>query len=365
MGCGASRPAEWEKVTRAEFVPLTLHTRWVGERGSEAAQLELTVTDESNATLLKLYGGFLVNKANHVLPTEAIIVAATGERYRGICTYKSHDTWHWSLQTSRAATGEGASDLECSVCMSALHHPVKWPAHPDVGGCGHVFCRGCVVRCLSAEQTSGCPLCRAPVAEGMTALKARSLPMDEAAAAEIAADAVIALKCNPITINAVSDPPSSIWAAPPSTGGDDSSSDVAATTTALPAAVAIRRSGGIVRAWRDTPPKHLTSATEAEQRRLLGAVYTKPTSHEQPYKHTAVRQMELGVEADFLASVSKADLAVFLAVLTEMYWARGRANLCLVQLGRSLQSDIHRTLPTTIHHEPYTTPQIPWYRATL
>ena len=120
-----------------------------------------------------------------------------------------------------------------------------------------------------------------------------------------------------------------------------------------------------MRAWRDTPPKHLTSATEAEQRRLLGAVYTKPTSHEQPYKHTAVRQMELGVEADFLASVSKADLAVFLAVLTEMYWARGRANLCLVQLGRSLQSDIHRTLPTTIHHEPYTTPQIPWYRATL
>ena len=105
MGCGASRPAEWEKVTRAEFVPLTLHTRWVGERGSEAAQLELTVTDESNTTLLKLYGGFLVNKANHVLPTEAIIVAATGERYRGICTYKSHDTWHWSLQTSRAATG--------------------------------------------------------------------------------------------------------------------------------------------------------------------------------------------------------------------------------------------------------------------
>ena len=108
--------------------------------------------------------------------------------------------------------------------------------------------------------------------------------MDEAAAAEIAADAVIALKCNPITINAVSDPPSSIWAAPPSTGGDDSS-DVAATTTALPAAVAIRRSGGIVRAWRDTPPKHLTSATEAEQRRLLGAVYTKPTSHEQPQAH--------------------------------------------------------------------------------
>ena len=194
--------------------------------------------------------------------------------------------------------------------------------------------------------------------------------MDEAAAAEIAADAVIALKCNPITINAVSDPPSSIWAAPPSTGGDDSSSDVSATTTALPAAVAIRRSGGIVRAWRDTPPKHLTSATEAEQRRLLGAVYTKPTSHEQPYKHTAVRQMELGVEADFLASVSKADLAVFLAVLTEMYWARGRANLCLLHLGDTLSGKTTSywgaeapPLPMdTIHGRPGVVPTgVPWH----
>ena len=324
MGCGASRPAEWEKVTRAEFVPLTLHTRWVGERGSEAAQLELTVSDESNATLLKLYGGFLVNKANHVLPTEAIIVAATGERYRGICTYKSHDTWHWSLQTSRAATGEGASDLECSVCMSALHHPVKWPAHPDVGGCGHVFCRGCVVRCLSAEQTSGCPLCRARPADGMTALKARSLPLDADVAAEVAADAVVALECKPMSISAVSDPPSD-WVAP-LTGGDDSDL-AAATPTALPTAVAIRRSGGVVRAWRDTPPKHPGRATEAEQRRLLGVAYTKPTSVEQPGRLTAVRQMVLGVEADFLAGRSKADVAVFLAVLTEMYWARGRGNL--------------------------------------
>ena len=368
MGCGASVGA-WERETRASLVPLTLRTRWVGERGSEDARLELTVTDASNTKLLRLYGGFLVDKANHVLPTETIIVAATGERYRGVCNYKSHDTWNWSLQTSRAAGFEGASHLECSVCMSALREPVKWPAHPSAEGCGHVFCRGCVVRCLSAEQTSGCPLCRAPVAEGMTALKARSLPMDEAAAAEIAADAVIALKCNPITINAVSDPPSSIWAAPPSTGGDDSS-DVSATTTALPAAVAIRRSGGIVRAWRDTPPKHLTSATEAEQRRLLGAVYTKPTSHEQPYKHTAVRQMELGVEADFLASVSKADLAVFLAVLTEMYWARGRANLCLLHLGDTLSGKTTSywgaeapPLPMdTIHGRPGVVPTgVPWH----
>ena len=97
--------------------------------------------------------------------------------------------------------------------------------------------------------------------------------------------------------------------------------------TALPTAVAIRRSGGIVRAWRDTPPKHPGRATEAEQRRLLGVAYTKPTSVEQPGRLTAVRQMVLGVEADFLAGRSKADVAAFLAVLTEMYWARGRGNL--------------------------------------
>ena len=262
MGCGPSSLPAWEEEARAALVPLTLKTRWVGERGGKAAQLELTVTnDETNAMLLKLYGGFVINKDQHVLPTETIIVAATGERYRGICKFKSHDTWNWSLQTSRAAGFEGASHLECSVCMSALHHPVKWPAHPDVGGCGHVFCRGCVVRCLSAEQTSGCPLCRARPADGMTALKARSLPLDADVAAEVAADAVVALECKPMSISAVSDPPSD-WVAP-LTGGDDSDL-AAATPTALPTAVAIRRSGGVVRAWRDTPPKHPGRATEAE-----------------------------------------------------------------------------------------------------
>ena len=359
MGCGPSSLPAWEEEARAALVPLTLKTRWVGERGGKAAQLELTVTnDETNATLLKLYGGFVINKDQHVLPTETIIVAATGERYRGICKFKSHDTWNWSLQTSRAAAGEGASDLECAVCMSALHEPVKWPAHEDVGGCGHIFCRGCVVRCLSAEETSGCPLCRAPIAEGMTALKARRLPIDTNAAAEMEADAITAFECKPMSINSISDPPS-YWVAP-STSSDN---------TTVPTVIAIRPpSGGIVRAWRDAPPK--PNATEAEQRTLLGAVYTKPTSVEQPGKHTAVRQMELGVEADFLASVSKADLAVFLAVLTEMYWARGRANLCLLHLGDTLSGKTTSywgaeapPLPMdTIHGRPGVVPTgVPWH----
>ena len=44
-------------------------------------------------------------------------------------------------------------------------------------------------------------------------------------------------------------------------------------------------------------------------------------------KRTIVNEMALGIEPTFLRETSRADLAVFLAVLTEMFWSRGRRNI--------------------------------------
>ena len=74
-------------------------------------------------------------------------------------TSRLHDTWSWCLQSSRTQDANG-NDLECSVCMCPFYQPVRFPAHPDTK-CEHIFCRECLVRCLSTEQTI-CPLCRAP-----------------------------------------------------------------------------------------------------------------------------------------------------------------------------------------------------------
>uniref|UniRef100_F6SA18 Zinc finger protein n=1 Tax=Ciona intestinalis TaxID=7719 RepID=F6SA18_CIOIN len=43
------------------------------------------------------------------------------------------------------------SDLECSLCMRLLCDPVCTP-------CGHMFCQGCIERCL--DHKSQCPLCK-------------------------------------------------------------------------------------------------------------------------------------------------------------------------------------------------------------
>ena len=275
--------------------------------------------------LLRLYGGFLVDKANHVLPTETIIVAATGERYRGVCNYKSHDTWNWSLQTSRAAGFEGASHLECSVCMSALRHPVKWPAHPE---------RWRLRARLLPRLRRALPVSGAD--ERLPAVPRAACRWNDRSQGEEFADG--RRRCGgymqPTPWSRSSASPCRSTPSPTRRPTGRLLHQRAATTAAMsppppPPCRPPSRFGAQAApcAPGATHRQSIPSATEAEQRRLLWAlVYTKPTSVEQPGKHTAVRQMELGVEADFLASVSKADLAVFLAVLTEMYWARERQS---------------------------------------
>ena len=262
MGMRPQQLPAWEEEARAALVPLTLKTRWVGERGGKAAQLELTVTnDETNATLLKLYGGFVINKDQHVLPTETIIVAATGERYRGICKFKSPRHMELGLQTSVPPPARAPATWNARSACRPSTSPSSGPRTRTLAAAGTSSAAAASCAAYRREETSGCPLCRAPIAEEMTALKARRLPIDTNAAAEMEADAVTAFECKPMSINTLSDPPS-YWVAP-STSIDD---------TTVPTVIAIRPpSGGIVRAWRDAPPK--PNATEAEQRTLLGVVH--------------------------------------------------------------------------------------------
>ena len=100
-------------------------------------------------------------------------------------------------------------------------------------------------------------------------------------------------------------------------------------STAFPlgSGLAIRRVGDIVRARRDGPPKSLASESEAERCGLLGVAYTEILHGRREGKRTIVNEMALGIEPTFLRETSRADLAVFLAVLTEMFWSRGRRNI--------------------------------------
>ncbi|XP_013421842.1 LON peptidase N-terminal domain and RING finger protein 3 [Lingula anatina] len=47
-------------------------------------------------------------------------------------------------------------DFECSLCFRLLYEPVTTP-------CGHVFCRGCLDRCL--DHNNSCPLCKTSLVE--------------------------------------------------------------------------------------------------------------------------------------------------------------------------------------------------------
>ena len=168
-----SRLVPWEEEMTADWHRLTMRTHWVGNRSTLSAQLELTVTDEEagGAVLLRLQGGYVDNgRGGQTVPSDPVITAA-GATSRAVCKLRAQDAWSWTLQQMRP--GSGASDIECSVCMSPFHEPVRFPAQPG-SACGHIFCRGCVVRCLAAEhqkRASGgpaasalcCPLCRAPM----------------------------------------------------------------------------------------------------------------------------------------------------------------------------------------------------------
>ena len=215
-----SRLVPWEEEMTADWRRLTMRTHWVGNRSTLSAQLELTVTDEEagGAVLLRLQGGYVDNgRGGQTIPSDPVITAA-GATSRAVCKLRAQDAWSWTLQQMRP--GSGASDIECSVCMSPFHEPVRFPAQPG-SACGHIFCRGCVVRCLAAEhqkRASGgpaesapcCPLCRAPLAEGVTAEAARSLPVDAEAAAQVEAE--VLFHSAPFAVNYVSNSPTT-WTA--------------------------------------------------------------------------------------------------------------------------------------------------------
>ena len=300
-------------------MPLTLTTIWTRDKYSWAAGLQLTVTrDEAEGSgaekLLTLDGGYVFlsgAKAGCVHPSDAIISGASGDMQRAVVGLKSNDTWSWTLQGSRSLEGTRASELECSVCMSPFYEPVRFPAHEDVGpaACGHIFCRGCVVRCLAGGQTC-CPLCRAPLAQGMTALAAKRLPIDETIAGETGK---IHFKCEPFTISQVAGSPTTAWTA---TADEDD-------TTTLPKTITVKKKGGRIRAWSGSTPKNLSNLPEHERNYLLGYVSAAARSETKTGLFIRTREMALGVEPNLLRTASKQDLAIFLAILTEPFWARG------------------------------------------
>jgi hypothetical protein len=323
MGCSSSTPkgtlTSWEEHCTSKFAQLTMQTTWMTDSLNASARIELTVARDGEK-LLALDGGYVYASGGRCHPSDAVITAATGERWRAVCNMAtSHDTWSWTLQSACATDGASNPELDCSVCMSPFYQPIRFPAHPDAQ-CGHVFCRECVVRCLSTGQTI-CPLCRAPLAEGMTALVAKSLPNDAATEAQF----TVAFSCAPISINFVTRNPTTTWTAPPGR----------VEGTALPVAISIQpNTDGRVRAWNGgQPPKgKLEDLPEEQQAALLGFVSTRLRSVSRPAKGITVREVDLGVVPELLRVASKADLAVFLALLTEAFWSRGgHGNIHIAQ----------------------------------
>uniref|UniRef100_A0A674GFD9 RING-type domain-containing protein n=1 Tax=Taeniopygia guttata TaxID=59729 RepID=A0A674GFD9_TAEGU len=45
-------------------------------------------------------------------------------------------------------------ELHCSCCLQLFAEPVR------VTGCGHSFCRGCILRYCAGRRRAACPLCR-------------------------------------------------------------------------------------------------------------------------------------------------------------------------------------------------------------
>lgn len=303
-----SVPPSWEDAALAAFHPLTMRITWRGDSQSLGARLEMTVrSDRDGVVHLSLQGGYVDNgRGGQTSPSDAIIAApSTGAVSRAICELHANDRWSWNLQRMRG--GGAPSELECSVCMHTFKNPVRFPARRDAS-CDHVFCRGCVSLCLPASPA--CPLCRAPAAEGMTAAETKRLPIDEAVAAAVAAD--VAFRSAAVTVNYVDRSHTVAWKADPDSG--------AAT---LPDAISVVRKSGRIRAWRGAAPKKLSAAAESEQVRLLGFVDCAAKSEEWPSQRTCVREVALGVEPNLVRSASGADLAVFLSILTEEFWARG------------------------------------------
>lgn len=311
MGCSSSSPAQWEIDARSTFEPLRMRSIWMTDRCSASARVELTVTSDG-VNLLTLDGGFVHADGGQCHPSDAVITSATGEKWRAICKPAgSHDTWSWCLQSSRTQDANG-NDLECSVCMCPFYQPVRFPAHPDTK-CEHIFCRECLVRCLSTEQTI-CPLCRAPLAEGMTALKAKRLPIDESVEAEFA----VPFACKPISINFVSPSPSTSWKAPGERHEEGS---------ALPAAISVQPYEGRTLAWKGSSPPSkstkLASLGEEEQAALLGFAATSVRNETRPGSCICIREVDVGVDRSLMRKASRADQAIFLAMLTETFWSRG------------------------------------------
>ena len=291
----------------------------MADKSAAAARLLLTVEDADGTELMNLDGGYVYADGGRCAPTHAIISAPDGEKWRAVCKMKSHDTWSWTLQTARAALGGAAdgseSDHDCSVCWSPFFQPTRFPASEDAAHCEHVFCRECIVRCLSSGQNM-CPLCRAPLAEGMTALKAKSLPIDGATA-----DACVTIfACPPISINFVSGNPATVW-----THSSEGTAQGPAPST-LPRAISVKATAGRILAWSGkTAPKSakgVAAIPEADRASLLGVVSTAVRSAARSGL-TAVREVEVNVKPELLSTASKAELAIFLAILTESFWSRG------------------------------------------
>ena len=332
MGVSSSVPS-WLPELASSFEPLVLRTCWTSDKVASAARLSLTVCKEDGTKVMSIDGGYVYKDGGICIPTDAVISLPDGGKcWRAVCNRKQHDTWSWTLQTSRTvSSANGTTEHECSVCWSPFYRPVRFPAKPEAA-CSHVFCRECVVRCLSSGQ-SNCPLCRAPIVEGMTPLKAKSLPSDDRLEANIRTSYSSA----PVSVNFVTGNPATVWTAPSDLEGAPGEGEGGGRV--LPAAISVKPMEGWLLAWGGAKtPKSLKTMAEADRASLYGFASTRalvrksPGKTKSPRRVTAgasqmemqpVREMVIGVKPELLHTASKEDLALFLAILTEAFWSRG------------------------------------------
>ena len=163
MGCASSTPLpSWVPDQSSTYSQLTLRTSWMSDIKSAAARLLLTVSDAGGTELMNLDGGYVYMDGGKCIPSHAIVSAPDGERWRAVCKMKAHDTWSWTLQTARSVGGgaDGDCESDCSVCWSPFYQPTRFPASADAAHCEHIFCRECIVRCLSSGQVRHSPISR-------------------------------------------------------------------------------------------------------------------------------------------------------------------------------------------------------------
>ena len=146
----------------APSVPATARSRVEERTRYRASKLQL---------LVPAGGDYRIHRASPDVPVDwdvvrAVRARAWRRRRRYAARLASHASAHHGAHSPPQVRLASSEAIRCPICLA------EPPVAPHLHGCGHVLCLVCALRYHSACDVSGkactCPLCLAPVLQGMT-----------------------------------------------------------------------------------------------------------------------------------------------------------------------------------------------------